>query len=291
MNWFNFDIRKAILLTVLIIMPLFSINMQQNPTSSKWFEKPFSFMAGVVEASFFHFSDTVRGTTKLYLDLINIKKESAQLKSHNLELKSQLLFLEELKKENTRLNNLLSFKTKADMNLLAAHVTSKDLLSTDHSTLRIDRGTAHGIKSGMAVITTEGVIGHIFRPETYSSRVLLITDRYSVVDGMVSRSRARGIIEGRSNSQLMLRYVEKSEDIKKDDIVVTSGLDNIFPKGFPIAIVERVENKSYAVSLRVDLRPIVDPNKVEEVFVVTNANNQDFTEKMLSNSTSNQEAK
>lgn len=276
MNWLNFDLKKMLVIVVLILMPLISINTQRSPTVTGWYDKPFSFIAGVIESLFFGLSDGVRSTTKLYLDLIQIKKESQTLKSQNQDLLARLQVLEELQKENSRLNLLLDFRNRNKMELTAARVISRDLL-TDHATIRIDKGTSNGLKSGMAVITTEGVVGHIFKPDALTSHVLLITDRYSVVDGLVNRSRARGIVEGKNQTGLSLHYVEKSEDIQKGDLIVTSGLDNIFPKGFPVAKVENVENKIFAVALKVDLKPIVDPDKVEEVFIITNANHLDLT--------------
>ncbi len=231
---------------------------------------------------FFSFSDGVRGTTSLYLDLINIKRESAKLADKNNELQARLVANEELKKENDRLTALLDFKQQTKMELVAARVMSKDLMS-DHLTIQIDKGTHHGLKAGQAVITTEGAVGYIFRPEAFSAQVLLITDRYSVVDGIISRSRARGIVEGKNQSTCALKYVEKSEDIQVGDLVVTSGIDNIFPKGFPIAKVELVESKSYSVSMKVELRPVVDPDKIEEVFVIRNAAFEDRTPKVSLN--------
>lgn len=282
MNFLNFDLKKVILFCVLLALPLVSINSQRGPHDSGWFNKPFSFIAGVTESSFFLFSDAVRGTTALYLQLIDLKKESQRIESENKELKTRLALFDELKSENDRLNNLLDFKAKSKMELTAAKVMGRDLLS-DHATILINKGTHHGLRQGMAVINTEGVVGYIFRPEAFSSQVLLITDRYSVVDGIISRSRARGIVEGKNQSSCILKYVEKSEDIQVGDIVVTSGIDNIFPKGFPVAKVESVESKSYTVSIKVDLKPIVDPSHIEEVFVVTNAANEDFSGKVSLN--------
>jgi rod shape-determining protein MreC len=152
---------------------------------------------------------------------------------------------------------------------------SRDLMS-DHNTIQINKGSNHGLKSGMAVISVDGVVGHIFKTEMWTSQVLLLTDRYSVVDGLIARSRARGIVEGKNSSLISLRYIEKSEDVQVGDLVVTSGLDNIFPKGFPIAKVESVEDRSYSVSLRVELSPVVNPNKIEEVFVIMDAKQFDF---------------
>ena len=279
MNWFNFDLRKALLWLGAALLPLVSINMQQRPSKTDWFDRPFSFMAGSLQNGFFSLSDGVRGTTSLYVNLIDIKKDNQSLKSENETLKTQLLAMQELQKENDRLAGLLDFQAKTKMQLIAARVISRDLL-TDHATIRISKGTHHGLKAGEAVISTQGVVGYIFRPEAFTSQILLITDRYSVVDGIVARSRARGIVEGKGPDACILRYVEKSEDIQKGDLIVTSGIDNIFPKGFPVATVEEVENKPYAPSLRVELKPVVDPDKLEEVFVITNAAEEDLSERV-----------
>lgn len=279
MNFLNFDLKKVLSFLFILALPLVSINMQQKPRVYAWYDKPFSFLASITQSAFFSFSDGVRSNTQLYLDLVNIKRENSTLKSQNNELLTRLEAQAELTKENERLNLLLDFKNKSKMELIAARIMSKDLVS-DHNTIQINKGTHDGIKTGQAVITVGGVVGYIFKPGTFTSQVLLVTDRYSVVDGVIARSRARGIVEGKSASSCILRYVEKSEDVQPGDLVVTSGLDNIFPKGFPIAVVDSVENKTYSVSLKVELKPVVDPDKIEEVFVILNAANEDLSDRI-----------
>ncbi|MFN7730135.1 MAG: rod shape-determining protein MreC [Bdellovibrio sp.] len=276
MNWFNFDLRKAAVWLAAALLPLVSINMQQRPSDAPWFDQPFSFMAGIVQNGFFSFSDGVRGTTALYINLIDIKRTSQKIADDNRRLKSQLVEMKELQKENARLLGLLDFQAKTKMQTIVARVISRDLL-TDHATIRISKGSHHGLKAGQAVISTEGVVGYVFRPDVFTSQVLLVSDRYAVVDGLVARSRARGIVEGKGPDAAVLRYVEKSGDIQKGDLIVTSGIDNIFPKGFPVAIVDEIENKLYAASLRVNLKPVVDTDKLEEVFVIINAANEDLS--------------
>ncbi|MFN7824351.1 MAG: rod shape-determining protein MreC [Pseudobdellovibrionaceae bacterium] len=276
MNFLNFNLKKLVLTLALLLLPLISINLQQNPLATGWYDKPFSMLGSYLQVAFFEFSDGVRGTTALYLNLIDIKKNNQILESKNRELQTRLEQMRELEIENERLRGLQGFQANSKMEMISAQVMSKDLLA-DHNTLQISKGSQHGIKVGQAVIATGGVVGHVFRTENLTSQVLLLTDRYSVVDGIVARSRSRGIVEGRGGSGLSLKYVEKSEDVVAGDIVVTSGLDNIFPKGFPVARVKDVENKSYSVSLKVDLEPFIDPDKVEEVFVILNANNQDLS--------------
>jgi rod shape-determining protein MreC len=282
MNFFNFNLKKAFVVLCILAFPLISINSQKDFRDTGWFNQPFTYIAGAMENFFFNFSDGVRGTTALYLDLISIKKEAARILAENKELRARQSLLDELQNENKRLNSLLDFKSHTKMDLVAARVIARDLLS-DHNTVQINKGSQHGLKAGMAVISTEGVVGYIFQPELYTAKILLITDRFAVVDGLVARSRARGIVEGKNQGACVLRYVEKSEDILVGDIIVTSGIDNIFPKGFPVARVESIETKSYSVSLRVDLRPVVDPDKIEEVFIILNAANEDLSNKVTMN--------
>jgi rod shape-determining protein MreC len=280
LNFFNIDLKKIIMILIVLALPLVSINMQQRPQESNWLSRPFSFLASVAEETFYGFSAGVRGTTALYLDLINIKKTNADLTTKNGELLTRMAEMTELKNENGRLRGLLEFRQSTKMELVSAQVIGRDLVSSDHSTITINKGTQNGVKSGQAVITVNGALGYIYRPEALTAKIMLITDRYSVVDGVVQRTRAHGIVEGRTQSLCQLKYVEKTEDVKKGDLVVTGGLDNIFPKGFPGAVVDSVERKNFSVSLRVDLKPVVDPFKVEEVFVVSNAGNIDLSDRL-----------
>lgn len=291
MNFFNFDLKKLVMIGIVLALPLISINMQQRPQESNWLVKPFSLLGSVVSETFYGFSSGVKGTTAMYLDLINIKKHSEQLTSTNNELQARLEKMNELLIENDRLRGLLAFKEQTKMSLTAAQVIGRDLV-IDHNTITINKGTQDGLKAGQAVITTGGVLGYIFKPDTFTAHVMLITDRYAVVDGIVQRTRAHGIVEGKSqySSTLQLKYVERTEDVQEGDLVVTGGLDNIFPKGFPVAVVESVEKKTFSVSLKVDLRPVVDPYKVEEVFIVLQGNSEDFGDKFAPKAAESAEA-
>lgn len=275
MNFLNVDLKKILFFLLVIALPLLSINMEQKNASS-WVSDPFQVMGSVTQESFDGFSRGVRETTALYVNLVGIKKESADLQSRNLELAARLEEMNELKSENDRLRGLLDFKQSTKMELVAAQIIGRDLVA-DHNTLTINKGTEHGLRPGQAVIAMGGALGYIFKPTARTAHIMLLTDRYAVVDGLVQRTRARGIVEGRLASGCALKYVERTEDVKVGDIVVTGGLDNIFPKGLPVATVENVERKTFSVSLKVDLKPIVDPNKTEEVFVVLNAKDTDLS--------------
>ncbi|MGE4131292.1 MAG: rod shape-determining protein MreC [Bdellovibrionales bacterium] len=276
MNFFTFDVRKIFLIIALVVLPLIAINMQRKSEEELWFTRPFSFAANLVQKGFSSFSTGVRGTTAMYIDLIGVKKQNEELKNKLAELNAQLGALTELKLENERLNEMLGFKKASKMDLLAARVIGRDLLP-DHNTITVDRGLNHGIQKYMAALTIGGVIGYTFRVESEISQILLLTDRYAVIDAIVQRSRARGLIEGVRRSSSKLRYLKRSDDVKVGDLVVTSGLFNMFPKGYPIGSVLSIDKSRYGMTQEVEVKPAVDPLNLEEIFIVLKANHQDYS--------------
>lgn len=250
--------------------------MEQKPIESHWISRPFLFLTSMVQDGLFEFSQGIKQTTAEYVYLLNIKKQNAELKNLNNEMTARLLQMKELDIENQHLRGLLDLKEKSKMSLIAAQVIGRDLIK-DHKKITINKGTKHGLKNGQAVITLNGVVGYVFRPQLLTSDVMLVTDRYSVVDGLIQRTRASGIVEGKGAQTLLMNYVERTEDVQAGDIVVTGGLDNIFPKGFPIAVVENVERKTMSISLKVELKPVIDPAVVEDVFIIANANGEEIT--------------
>jgi rod shape-determining protein MreC len=209
---------------------------------------------------------------------MGIKKQNLALQKENEELRAKLGALAELTLENERLNKLLDFKQGTAMELLAAKVIARDI-SPDHYSIRINRGTHHGLKKLQGVITVEGAVGYVLRADPDSAQVLVLTDRFSAVDGIVQRTRARGLISGSSQSACRLRYLERADDVSPGDMVVTSGLGGYFPKGFPIGKITSVRKTDFGISQEASVDPVVSPANLEEVFVVLNSGQEDFTSK------------
>lgn len=276
MVFLNLNWRKVALVIIAGLLPLLSINMEQKGRETDWIKQPFQLVSGLTQDLFFNFSYGVRSTTGHYLNLLNIKSLNEDLKDSNDRLKTELMLLRELELENNRLRDLLQFKQKTKMEMVAARVVGRDLVP-DYNTLTLNKGSDHGLKRGQAVITLKGALGTLLDVEAQRSHVMLITDRYSVVDGLVERTRAQGYVEGNGGAECSLKYTDRTTELSKGDLIVTGGLDNIFPKGFPLAIVEKVENKAYSVALKIELKPIVEPNEVEEVFVVVNSLGEDLS--------------
>ena len=285
MNFLNFNVKKAFILLFVIILPLISINMEQKNLNTQWYDQPFAFLAQTVQNIFFSLSHGVRSTTAEYVNILKVKSLNHDLQKENDELKTRLTLFAENQNELERLRTLLDFQKNTKMQLIPAQVIGRNLM-TDHNTITINKGTQHGLVAGQAVLTVSGAVGHVFRPSLRTSHVMLITDRYSVVDALIQKTRTHGLVEGKSKDSCILQYVERTEEVKDGDLIVTGGLDNIFPKGFPLGVITNVERKTKNTSLLIEVKPVVDPNKVEEVFVVKNAGEENFLTEPVESSTS-----
>jgi rod shape-determining protein MreC len=136
--------------------------------------------------------------------------------------------------------------------------------------VRIDRGTDDGLALGMAVLGGGGVVGQIFRVMGDYADVLLLTDRNSSVDVIVQRSRARGVLvgAGRKNFNLRFKYLSHVEDVNTGDLVITSGLDRVFPEGLSVGYVTNVTRSTVGIFQEAEVQPTVDFAKISEVIVL-----------------------
>jgi len=278
MNFFAFDLRKALIVLVVIALPLLSINMKRSPGEDPWYKKPFSMTVSTIQAGYSDFTGGVRGTASMYLKLMGIKKANSSLQRENEELRAKLGGLTELKLENERLSKLLDFRRSTNMELLAAKVIARDL-SLDHTAIRINRGTRDGLRKLQGVITVEGVVGYVLKPEAESSLVIVLNDRSAAIDAIVQRTRARGLVSGKNLSTCRLRYLERADDVAPGDMIVTSGLQGYFPKGFPIGKLTSVRKTDYGISQEAELQPVVNAANLEEVFIVLNSGQEDFNDR------------
>ncbi len=279
MNPFTFDIRKILIAIFIAALPLLSINMQRGPGEDPWYVKPISTAVSFLNSTYSGFTSEVRGTTSMYLKLMGIKRQNQDLQKENAELRAKLAALTELKIKYDHLSQQLDFKQKTNMELLAAKVIGRDL-SPDHYSIRINRGAEHGLKRLQGVITVEGVVGYVFKIDRTSSQVLVLTDRSAAIDAIVQRTRARGLVSGKSATACRLRYLERADDITAGDMVVTSGLQGYFPKGFPIGRITSVHKTGYGISQEAEITPVVAPANLEEVFVILDSGEEDFSERL-----------
>ena len=151
--------------------------------------------------------------------------------------------------------------------MVPANVVAEDL-SPWFQAVIIDQGSASGIGPGMPVITDSGVVGVVVGTTPGASKVLLILGPQSRVDVYIQRTRARGSVRGRSQQDCELAYVLREEDVRPGDLVLTSGLAAVYPKGLVVGEVSRVERLPHGLFQHAELQPAVDFRKLEEVFVI-----------------------
>ena len=211
---------------------------------------------------------TVRDIWGKYFFLVDTHQENVLLRKKLDLLRLENSRYQEVLLANRRLRLLLYFQENTDELLLAARVIGWDSSGLFKS-ITIDKGKDDGIRVSMPVVNAEGVVGRIISVSPGYSQVLLVTDQNSSVDGLVQRSRGRGILKGRGSRECLFEYVIKTCDIKNGDTIVTSGMGGVFPKGLYLGVVTQIEDFPNKLFKDVRVVPAVDFSRLEEVLVVS----------------------
>lgn len=182
-------------------------------------------------------------------------------------LRWRLFDLRELSQENVRLKNLFNFKQKSSLNLVAARVIGRSPDSWS-SSLVIDKGRYSGIKSGMVVISPQGLVGSIVESADNTSKVLLINDPNQGISSIVQRSRQEGLVSGTLGTNLIMRYLPDDAAIIVGDIIITSELSQIYPKGLLVGRVVNIGREFSGLNRYALIKPVVDLANLEEVMVI-----------------------
>ena len=204
-----------------------------------------------------------------YFFLVHVAKENENLQKALDKALEKNIRYKEIQLSDSRLRSLLNFKKSMADPVLSAEVIGKDP-SPWFKTILIDKGKEDGLARGMSVVVPKGIAGQITEVSSHYSKVLLIIDPNSAVDALVQSGRARGIIKGDAAGQCLFKYVLRKHNIKIGDVVVSSGLDGVFPKGLAVGRVSNVYKPKAGIFQEVTVTPFVDFEKLEEVLVVLN---------------------
>jgi len=179
----------------------------------------------------------------------NLIKQNQEYKINELRFHEQLMQLDNIKQENERLRLLLASPLKVDIKKMVAEVLSVDSDPYTHQVV-INRGANDGVYEGQPVLDDQGIIGQIQHVGTISSRVILITDVTHAVPVRIRRNGIRVTATGTGQiDRLIHNFVPHSVDIRKNDMLVTSGLGGKYPEGYPVAkitLVNQDESRTFA---------------------------------------------
>ena len=204
---------------------------------------------------------------KSYVYLRGVRQENRDLKYEIERLRLEQVRLQEDAAQAHRLQALLDFKEKYVAKTIAAQVIGSSGSEQSRS-IFIDKGENAGIAKDMAVITADGVVGKVLRAYRSTAQVLLINDQSSGVGAILENTRLQGVLRGTPAGEVVLEKVMTDNQVQPGEKVLTSGGDQIFPKGMPVGFVSRV-SPGAELFLNIRVRPAANLSKLEEVLVIT----------------------
>ena len=204
-----------------------------------------------------------------YADLRDVRSENDRLRHEldqaNIEIQQYRALLDRV----PGLTRLEELRARSELETLTAEVIGTSP-SPDFRTLTIDRGAWEGIRPDQAVLAPDGIVGRVVTASFRAAKIQLLIDRNAAAGAIVERSRAQGVVMGQGDGRLHLEYVSEIAEVVEGDLVMTSGIDGIYPKGFVIGRVVIVEKIGTAYR-DIIVEPAVNFDRLEEVLVVLTA--------------------
>ena len=211
--------------------------------------------------------DLARGAWNEYLAVLDVRDENSGLRSRLATVEEENLQLREALVASGRLQRIAEMRDEFEIPMLPAELVGLDVSTWFRSAL-IDRGRSRGVHAGMPVVSEKsGLVGLVTTTSRSAAKLMLLIDRQSAVDGVVQRSRARGVVRGGKES-LEFEFVARGGDVQAGDVVITSGLDGVYPKGLRIGEVTAVTDPGSRLLQTATLDPAVDFGRLEQVFVM-----------------------
>jgi rod shape-determining protein MreC len=258
--------RKSLFILTLFVLLFWLVTVQVKAGRFTFLERPVLAVSGFFERIITRTFTAVGSVGKGYAFLVRTHRENERLKDEIDRLTLENQITNELLSENERLRAALDFKKLHPPRSVVVKVIGKES-SPSSSTVTVNKGSDDGLTKNMAVITPEGVAGRVLTVLAGTAKVQLITDPGSTLAVRVMRNREEGLLEGRID-RCALKYVSYYVDIQEGDILVTSGLDGIYPKGLPVAIVTAVKKHEASSFQTVTAKPAARFSRMEEALVL-----------------------
>lgn len=215
---------------------------------------------------------TGSGTRRLwsnYIDLRHTREQDGRLRAEVARLRQEQASFAEDAAEGRRLQRMLDFKQQYIASTVAAQVIGTS--GSDHShVLWIDKGSADGLRPEQPVITPDGAVGKLREVMPHTSQLLLLNDANSGAGVFLSSTRLRGILRGTASGEVVINNLTADDRIKPGEKVITSGGDQVFPRGLPVGVVSSLApDPQHPPYLLIHIKPDANLHQLEEVLVVT----------------------
>ena len=202
-----------------------------------------------------------------YIYLVHTQGDNEQLNKQVAELRSENNRLREQIQSEMRLRKVLQLKTQVGGPVQIAEVVGRGP-SPFLQGLFINKGRKDGLVRGMPVLQADGLVGRLEKTSDHHAQVILLNDPGFAVDCLSQRSRVRGVWTGHPDGFCQIKYVSRNDDIQTGDPIITSGLDDMFPKGITLGRVKRVVSQVKGNFLFVEVSPQVNLGQIEEVLII-----------------------
>jgi len=215
------------------------------------------------------------GVWATYLDWKNVRAENHRLRAEVEERQVESLRARDVEAENGRLRRLLALRDRLPLATIAGEVIGREWGWA--RSLVVNRGLSDNVLRMTPAIAPEGLVGRVVEVRSGASIVQLLTDPASTVSATVERTRTTGIVEGEPRGTTRFKYMARDgAAIQVGDLIVTSGLGGVFPKGIPIGRVRSIFDRGSALFHYATLTPVVDVARIEEVLLLTGQTPQDL---------------
>ncbi|MCY4645056.1 MAG: rod shape-determining protein MreC [Bacteriovoracales bacterium] len=259
---------KVIVFVLVSSISLFDAMKKGPPKqTSSLFERTMIDLLGPLQNSIFEIKYGLSNFVHHYLNLVEVKKDNGMLAREISRLKNQIFQFEELRKENRRLKELFGLGKGLEHEKILAQVIGWDT-GRNVKLIRVNRGKDSGIENDLPVVAVDGLVGRVHRVSDSFSDIMTVLDQRNRVDGIITKTRSHGIIEGHYEGKCIMKYVTRSKQVVLDDEIITSGLGRIYPKGLQIGKISKIERESYGITQFIELTPSVDFGKLEEVIIL-----------------------
>ena len=272
---FKINVSKKLLVivatTILILTISLTVQPKENPN---FFEKCINTVFLPIQQVIKWPFNKMENSIDFFVDMKNLAEENERLNKENIELKERVRQLEIDGIENSQLRDMLNLTKKYETsNAIVAEVISMDS-SIWFDVFTINKGEKDGIKNNMTVLTPQGLVGKVTQTFSTTAQVTSILDVNNAVSARLTKTGDLITTKGDMNlvdkRLLKLKYVTSDVNLAEGDVVETSGMGGIYPKGIFIGTIRKVEQDNKTMKTYAVLEPGVDFNKISEVLVISN---------------------
>ncbi len=256
--------RFSLFLFVLIVLGIMTYQSTRQPLA------PFRFLSGVLNVFYEAKDSTLEFFRAPFRRMFLREEENRKLRAEVSRLMQEEQKWQEAFRENERLRALLALRDIGHAYVASARVIARGTDQWSH-TFVIDKGLQNGIRKDMVAVTDKGLVGKISDVSSSYAHLLLMTDITFSSAARLRDKRTEGVLSGTGFRTCQLKYVPYDEEVKTGDVVVTSGLDSLFPPGIPIGSVSNVSKREGGMFPFIEVVPFVDNSKVEVVAIIRRA--------------------